>query len=138
MAEEDFNSKTDWFETAIQSWAFNNTDMPNATPNVEVALHTGDPTNSGDSNEVNTVDYERATVPVANITTTGNNPRTATNTEAILFVEAETNWGTVTHSTIWQPVIDQPLYWGEFAIHRNVNEGEQYEIDVGDLIVRDF
>ena len=135
---DEFNAKTNWFESAIQDWAFNGVDLPSAASTVEVGLHVGDPSNSGEQNEVNTVDYERASVSIANFNTTGNNPRVATNTQAILFDSAETNWGTITHCTLWHPGQNEPLYWGEFDVHRTVNTGEIYEIEAGELVVRDF
>ena len=138
MPDEKFNQRTDWLETRSQSWAFNGNSFPSPPTEIEIGLHNDDPTNSGKENEVDSIDYERATIDLSDLHTTGNNPRETVNATNITFKEAETNWGTITHATIWHPEEDEPMYWAEINEERIINENEIYEIRENDLIIRDY
>ena len=75
--------------------------MPTAHQSVYVGLHTGDPTNDGDQNEVSGGSYDRVEVDVSDWTVTGSGPTEVENDEEIQFPDATDDWGTVAHVSLW-------------------------------------
>lgn len=70
-----------------------------------ISLHTGDPGVDGGSasgNEVTGGSYVRKTTATSDWTTpTSANPSVVTTANALTFVTASANWGTITHFAIW-------------------------------------
>ena len=90
---------TDYTEAAIIDWMFGDTAFPATHSTLYVALHTADPTNSGEANEVAAGDYGRAaTTANGDWTRTGNSVE---NANEIAFGIASSNWGTITHFSLW-------------------------------------
>ena len=90
---------TDYIEAAIIDWMFGDTAFPATHSTLYVALHTADPTNSGEANEVAAGDYGRAAT-----TANGDWTRTANeveNANDIEFGIATSNWGEITHFSLW-------------------------------------
>lgn len=92
---------TDYAETEIRDWMSQGTDPDTAPGNLYVALHTSDPGDSPDgSTEVGAGDYDRVS------TTTGTDWNTPgsndfQNANEISFGTATSNWGTVSHVSLW-------------------------------------
>lgn len=90
---------TDYSESSIVNWIVGGTNMPAALDPVYIALHTNDPTNSGEDNEVTAASYSRvATQASTDWDILGN---TFSNDVEIKFPEAEENWGNVSHFSLW-------------------------------------
>jgi hypothetical protein len=90
---------TDYVEGSIVDWMVGGSDMPTAHSNVYVALHTGDPGETGDSNEVSTTSYSRASTSANGDWTRSGN--TFENAVDISFPQAQENWGTISHFSLW-------------------------------------
>jgi len=90
---------TSYLESQIVDWMVGGNDMPSSHSNVYVALHTDDPTNSGENNEVTATSYTRASTSSGTDWTVSDN--TFSNLIDVEFPEAEENWGEVTHFTLW-------------------------------------
>lgn len=90
---------TDYTENLTVEWLVGGTDFPASHSNVYVGLHTADPTDSGEDNEVTASSYSRAsTVAGSDWTINGG---TFENNGEIQFPIAQENWGTVSHFTLW-------------------------------------
>lgn len=129
---------SDYLERQLQDWAFDDTFMPSPVSTVYVALHTAKPGTDGDgSNEVGASDYARVGVAAGDWSRTTDGTNVVTNDIAIVFPEAQTSWGTITHLTIWDGSAssDNVLFWGPLDENVDINAGETYEIRAGDLSV---
>lgn len=90
---------TDYSENNIANWMVGGQDMPVAHGNVYVALHTGDPTETGSSNEVSASSYSRASsVAGTDWNITGGSFE---NANEIAFPDAQELWGDVSHFSLW-------------------------------------
>ena len=125
---------TDYIEEQIIDWTFGGSDMPAAHANVYVSLHTADPTNSGEANEVDsgTTNYSRAeTTANGDWTRTGNQ---AENAAEIGFGVADGSWGTITHFSIWDAEsAGNALMSGELDQSKTVEENDEIRFDAGNL-----
>lgn len=93
-----------------------------------VALHTGDPGEDADQNELSGDGYARIS---ATFTVTGS---TAENDAPITFGPATASWGTVSHFSVWDSVTGgNPLYKGELTTPRLVQETDRIAFDAGTL-----
>lgn len=98
-----------------------------------LALNTGDPGNTG-ANEVVAADYARQAATFEN---TGANPTTAANDAVIQFPQAETNWGTITHFTLWSASTGGScVAYGNISTAKPIIVGDVARWDVGTLTVR--
>lgn len=64
-----------------------------------VSLHTADPGNTGANEVSGDPSYSRQ--PVSGFTRTGNNPTVSSNSAAITYPSASTNWGTIGFFGMW-------------------------------------
>lgn len=93
---------TDYTETAIRDWMSQGTTMPSAPSNLHVALHTSDPGESPDgSAEVGAGDYSRSSTTTGTDWDTTSNPTTFENANEVNFGQATSNWGTISHVSLW-------------------------------------
>ena len=92
----DFSS---YSESNVVNWMVGGQDMPSAPSSIYIALHTEDPTNSGENNEVDAGGYSRQETTADLDWDISNN--TFSNLDDILFDEATADWGEVTHFTLW-------------------------------------
>ena len=105
---------------------------------IDIALHTGDPGDDGNANEVQAADYSRITTALTDWESSGNQPRTSTNVEDFQSDEAESNWGTLTHFTL-RADDGTAFYVGRFEdetgepVTETINEGEVVEILAGEI-----
>jgi len=90
---------TDYSESNIVSWIVGGQDMPTAASNIYVGLHTSDPTDTGENNEVSTASYSRVSTTAGTDWNITNN--TFDNAIDIIFPEAQEDWGTITHFSLW-------------------------------------
>lgn len=126
----DFSTYT---ENQIVNWMVGGEDMPTAHTNVYVALHDGDPTNSGTENEITADSYDR-------VETTANGDWTRTNNffenaVKIEFPEATESWGDVSHFSLWDGPADtdNAISQSELANTRSIGEGDAPVFREGDL-----
>lgn len=90
---------TNYTESEIVNWMVGGDAMPSPPSNIYVGLHTGDPTETGGSNEVSGNNYARASTTAGTDWTISAN--TFENADDILFNEASGSWGTVSHFSLW-------------------------------------
>ncbi len=109
-----------------------------AALNPHVALHAGDPTNSGEVNEVDAASYDRQQVMEADWTVSGSDPTNLTNDNTIDFGEATESWGDVTHYVIWDGATDTDNALVTGALDdspHSITSGEQVSIPAGGVSV---
>lgn len=89
-------------EEAVMDWVFEEASMPSPPTNLYVGLHTGPPGNDGTDNEVDASDYDRfETTPGEWDRLAGSGPSEAENNTDIEFPEAASDWGVITHVSLW-------------------------------------
>ena len=120
------------YEIEVIDHVFDGYSLPSPPNTLYIALHTGDPTNDGDENEVSASDYERIPVSESDFTTSGSNPRRATNDVDIVSEEAESNWGTIDHISIWDSSDGgRCFYVGETEEAQTIPAGDEFYIPEG-------
>lgn len=120
-----------YFEGVVQAWWADGTQLPSPPSSVDIGLHTDDPTSDGTANEVTASDYARETVTTSNLTVSGSNPTTVQNDNEIEFPIAESEWGNISHLTIW---FGSNLLWhGAATETKYIEENDQYRIPANDL-----
>ncbi len=99
---------------------------------VYLALFTADPTNSGDmTDEVSATQYGRQSV--------GFDPpssRQTDNASDIVFNEADSSWGEITHAAICDASstgAGNVLFFGPLEVSKTIDAGDQFKINTGDL-----
>ena len=91
-------------EELFRDWLSQGSDTPSPPSELYVALHTSNPGNDPDgSSEVDADDYDRASVSTTGgwDTTGTGGPSGFENAEDVHFGEAESDWGTITHVSLW-------------------------------------
>lgn len=124
---------TDYTEGQFIDWCFGGTDMPAAHGSVYVALHTEDPTESGDVGEVSASDYGRVeTVAGSDWTTSGGQ---AENANEVLFT-AGSDWGTITHFSLWDAASGgNPLWHSAVEPEKPLGTDDELSFSAGSLTV---
>lgn len=125
---------TDYTEGQFIDWLVGGNDMPVAHGNVYVALHTSDPTESGDANEVTAASYSRVSTASGtdwDTSTTGS----FSNAVDVEFPTAQENWGTVTHFSLWDgsASTDNSISYSALDTSREVRSGDAPVFRAGDL-----
>lgn len=135
---------TDYFEESIMQWCFHGSAFDTAPGTLYIALHTDDPnatgdnTEPGDQNEVGASDYDRADVTVDGSTFTQGTNGTATtmeNANEIAFGTATSDWGTVSHFSIWTSAdgTGDCLWASDLSSSKTVNTDDEIRFQAGDL-----
>jgi len=92
----------DYIESEIIDWIFDGTQFDSPPTDVYVGLHTGAPSDDGSDNEISTssTGYSRTAVSTGS---GWNQPSAnkAKNAAEITFGPATSDWGDVSHFTIW-------------------------------------
>lgn len=100
---------------------------------VYLALNTGDPGNTG-ANEITASDYVRKAATFVN---TGSNPTTAANDTVIQFPQAASDWGTITHFSLWSAETGGScVAYGSVTTAKPIIIGDVARWDVGTLTVK--
>lgn len=121
-----------YLEEKIVDWALRATAMGTAPASVWVALHTGDPGETGASNEVTGGSYARVEV-TAGFSAHGAAGPTSNSAE-ILFPTASANWGTVSHWSIHDAsTAGNCLFKDTLTASRNVLSGDAFRFSAGTL-----
>ena len=125
---------TDAAENAVGGALFDNTDFTGVA-NLHVAAHTADPTNSGEANEVGAGDYDRVATSPGDWSTSGNAPLQATNDVDVEFDEATSNWGTITHISVWDGASDTDTAYTVYELDESVtiDDGDILRFPTGDI-----
>lgn len=93
---------TDYSEIEIRDWMSQGTNVDAAPGNIYVALHTSDPGDSpSGSTEVGAGDYSRVSTTAGTDWDTTLNPTGFDNTNTISFGQATSDWGTISHVSLW-------------------------------------
>ena len=125
---------TDYYAEEILGHSFDGTDMPVSHGSVYLAAHTGDPGSNAANNEVAATDYERVEVATTSFDASG---RTRTNNTAIEFVQAQSDWGDITHISAWDGATDtdNPLWVDVDGLSSSVtiNDTDTLRIDAGEF-----
>lgn len=108
---------TAYTETQVLDWISQGATL-NPPAALYVALHTAAPGDTPDgTTEVGATEYNRVeTAPTTDWDVTGNSPRTLTNAVEILFPETNSNWGTITHVSIWDGADATGNCFGHYAV----------------------
>lgn len=123
---------SNYLEEKVVDWSLRATAMGSAPASVYVALHTGDPGETGASNEVSGGSYARVQV-TAGFSAHGAAGPTSNSAE-ILFPTATAAWGTVTHWSIQDASSSgNCLYKGALTNSRNVQSGDAFRFAAGTL-----
>jgi len=114
---------TNYTENNIVEWLVGGNDMPSAPSSIYVALHTDNPTNSGDENEVTASGYSRIQTDTVDWNIENNEFE---NLDDILFDEAEEDWGEVSHFSLWDGSTssDNALVQSELERTRDIQIGD--------------
>lgn len=129
---------TTYVEQQVRDWMSQGTDMPVAPANLYVALHTSDPGNDPDgTTEVGAADYSRvSTAAGTDWATTGTGgPSGFENAVEITFSEATSDWGTITHVSIWDASDTTGNALAAYALNtqKTINTNDQARFKAGDL-----
>ena len=117
------------FETHVLQYVFTTTSLTRPTA-WYVGLFTTDPTDADSGTEVSGTDYARESVTFS---VTGD---TASNTAAIEFTAAGSNWGTVTHVGIYDAASSGNLIaHASLTASKAIDTGDVFRIPTGDLDV---
>ena len=123
---------------AIIRYSFDGEDFDTAPESVYFALHNDDPGDDGTENEVSAPDYQRMQLQQENWDIAGQRPTEAVYTTRVIFPEAQSDWGTITHGTIWNSSdgSGMAMYRGEPDEVQVINEGDTYEVPNDEIRVR--
>lgn len=116
---------TDYTEGLVVDWIVGGQDMPTAHGQVYVALHTSDPSDTGEANELTASSYDRVT------TTAGTDWDVSgseyQNSVEIQFPTAQEDWGTVTHFSLWDgsESTDNALTASELESNVTIENGDE-------------
>lgn len=117
------------FETHVLQYVFTTTTLTRPTA-WYVGLFTTDPTDADSGTEVSGTSYARESVTFS---VTGD---TASNTAAIEFTAAGSNWGTVTHVGIYDAASAGNLIaHASLTASKAIDTGDVFRIPTGDLDV---
>lgn len=100
--------------------------------NLYVSLHTADPTDTmGAAGEVSGNNYSRQSVSF-NAASGGS----AASSGDLLFQCIGGNWGTITHIGIWDASsAGNGLYYGALTASKVINDGDDFKILAGSLVI---
>lgn len=117
------------FETTTLKWVFT-TDAVTRPTAWYVALFTTDPTDADTGTEVSGTSYAREAVTFS---VTGD---TASNTAAVEFAAAGSNWGTISHIGIYDALTTGNLIaHASLTASKAIDTGDVFRIPTGDLDV---
>lgn len=116
---------TNYLQDELIQWMVDGTSFDSPPSSIYVALHTGDPGGDGTNNEVSGGSYSRYQTSVPSdwtIPSTGN----FENSTDILFPEATSNWGDVSHFSLWTSSDNtgNALAEGQLDVSITVNSGD--------------
>lgn len=127
---------TDYAEDQFMNWSFFSTDMPAAHTSVNIALHTSDPGDTLDgSTEVGAGDYSREPVTADGTewsSDTSGSGHTVSNDNEISFGTATSDWGTVSHFSVWDGA-GNPLWASALDTSKTVNTDDEIRFQAGAL-----
>lgn len=125
---------TNYHENIIMDRSFRGTDAPPAPLTLYVGLHTADPTETGEANEVTAADYARQGVANADWGGIGSNVENALEVD---FGTATSNWGTITHFSIWNgdqaTVGANSLWYAALTTAKPIESGDRPRFTAGSL-----
>ena len=106
-----------------------------APDNVYLALYTSNPTDSDTGTEVSGGAYARQQVNFTSPTQTEGRA-TVENDAELEFDIATEDWGTITHMGIRDSETDgNLLYYGELQNSKTIDQGDQFRVQAGDLVI---
>jgi len=122
---------TNSVENAVLNCYFNQTNITAPTA-IWIGLFTAAPSDTGGGTEVSKADYDRVDITASFPTASGTG--TLSNNADIAFVEAEDDWGVVTHIGIFTASTSGTLlWWGILTDPKTINTGDTFKILSGDL-----
>ena len=127
---------TDFLELELLDHVFRNSAY---TPpsNVYVALHTGDPGETGALLELSGDGYARTVVTFGAPTDAGDGNSQVTNSAAVTFPAATADWGTVTHFSLWDASSAGNCLWkGALTESRAIVNTDEARFATGTLVIK--
>ena len=122
-------SKANYAETAVVDWLLGGA-TPTRPSTRYLALHTGDPGETGASNELSGSGYARQAVTFGAASS-----GSASNTSTHTFTASGGNFGVVTHFSIWDALTTgNCLYVGALTTSRTINDGESGTVASGAVV----
>ena len=126
---------TNYYAEEILGHSFDGNDMPVSHGSVWLAAHTADPGNNAANNEVAATDYSRVEVLTTAFDATA---RTRTNNVAIEFPQAQSDWGTITHISVWDAdsggtTAANALWYDALTTSVTITATDTLRIDAGEL-----
>lgn len=135
---------SNYLEDALLKHIFRNTDFTRPGT-IYVALHTGDPGETGASAEVSGGSYARQGIATgassgwAAPVTEGGGGYLTENSADLTFPTATADWGTVSYMSLWDTVSGgNCLFIGQLTASKTVNNGDTFKFLAGalDIILR--
>lgn len=124
---------SNYLEEKIVDWSLRATAMGSAPASVYVALHTGDPGETGANNEVSGNAYARVQV-TAGFSAHGAAGPTSNSAEILFPTATPAGWGTVSHWSIHDASsAGNCLYKGALTTSRNVQADDSFRFAAGAL-----
>lgn len=129
---------TSYSEQQYMEWCFDGDSFDTPPSELYVALHTGDPGNDGDANEVDGAGYDRVQTDLSDWNVSGSGPTEAVNQVDIEFPTADEDWGVIEHTSIWAGPddTDEVLWQGELDSTAEITDGDTFIFEDGDFEAR--
>ena len=125
-------SFTDYLEDKVLRHVFANTAYT-APTTLYVGLFTVAPTDTGGGTEVSGGAYARQTMA---FTVSGNNPTQATNTAAVEWPTAGTNWGTIVAAAVFDAAsAGNMLAYADLNSNKTISAGDVFRFPASSLTV---
>lgn len=107
-----------------------------ASATAYLALHTGNPGETGASNEVSGGSYARKAVTNDNTEWSAASSGAAHNLNVQQFVQATANWGTITHFSVWDAASGgNCMFYGALNASKVINSGDYFEFAATALVI---
>lgn len=126
---------SNYLEAALIEHIFGNSDFSRPST-IYIALHTGDPGEVGDANEVSAGGYARQGIATGASSGWTRSDNAAENTATKEFPTASQSWGTITHASLWDAEVGgNCLFKGALAISKTVGAGDVFRFNAGEFKV---
>lgn len=127
-------SFSDYLEDKVLKHVFTNTAYTPAST-LYVALYTVAPSDAGGGTEVSTSGSAYARQVMA-FTVSGSNPTQATNSGAVEFPTATSNWGTIVAAAVFDASTGgNMLAWADLTTSKTVNSGDVFRFQASSFTI---
>lgn len=125
-------SFSDYLEDKVLKHVFTNTAYT-APSTLYVALYTAAPTDAGGGTEVSGTSYARQAMA---FTVSGSSPTQATNSGAVEFPTAGSNWGTIVAAAVFDASSGgNMLAWADLTNNKTISSGDVFRFPASSFTV---